>query len=186
MDASEERGRASAILLLVAVVAAAVAAVLVPSVLRWKALGEDIVVARARLSDASENQRGIDALVTSGSVWRDFIKSPSSGLVMGETADTVNDAARNRLVSVIEAHGGTISMSDVVSEEATGTLSTRIRSEATAVLDKAKLPSLLFTLESEPPYMVLDRITISETADDKVALRLSGVMFRFDPKVIEE
>lgn len=186
MTSGEQRGRAAAILLLVAVVTAAIAAVLVPAVLHWKALGGQIVTARERLANAAGNQRGIDALVNSGAVWRDFSRSPDAGVIQAADADAAQEMVRSRLASLVEAQGGTLSDSNVLMEDTGEAPATRIRGEVTAQLDAAALPGLLFALESEPPYMVLDRITVSDTGEDSVKVELGGVMFRFDPKAIEQ
>lgn len=168
------RSRVLALLLTFAVFASLLAAIAVPALIRWRAAGETIIDARAKLATAKSQDSVSSALATSQQEWMRFSRSAQGGFVAGRTLAEVEGAARK---SVEIALGDAASSLEMTFDE-----SRAIREHGEmlpvtvqAVIPEDALSSILIALESEPPFLIVRTLTLSKGDSDSTAdLALSG------------
>ncbi|WP_018631667.1 GspMb/PilO family protein [Neomegalonema perideroedes] len=124
----------------------------------WSAQGEEILAKRAATQEARSLDEAGRRLALEESEWRRHVRDPRSGFSPEDTAQLAADSAIRRIRSLITAaegrwdDGGLI---EVSKEE--GQRIEKVRFFAKGALPESRLSAFLTALESEPPFLFIDK-----------------------------
>lgn len=173
------RNRGAAILLFVALVAATLATIIVPGVLRWKAHGDIIRESREKVARADDVKNSFVRLARAGNLWTDFSQQARTGFLIATSPEHAQEVAHAYVSGLVTEYGGTIKTLTTEAGESNRERVETVIVTLDAVLPKERLTPMLTVLENKPPYTMIDTFSVSASRDDTVALRFTAKMQRF-------
>ncbi len=176
---SSGRSTAAALILFFALVFALIAAIVVPTVIRWTSDGRAIRESRERSATISQQQATFMRIKNASDRWAVFANSPDSGFLDAPSAEDALAMARVHVSALVSQHEGVLKKVELNPDEKKRGLVDTIRVDLTATLPKSSLALFLAELEDMPPYTLVSAFTVTGKRDDTVTLMLTGQMQRF-------
>lgn len=173
MTSGKRGSKAAALLLLFATLAAVLASLLVPAALRWYSLGDEIMTSRTSVSQAVEETRAQEALLEAEQKWRFFRADDSAGFIDSKGI-TLLDAAEEILGNSVMNFGGSVLSKSVLPDDQTPFA---VKASLQAALPRGAVMPFLIELESKPPYLILDKLSVTGMSGGNAMVSVSGTAF---------
>ncbi len=123
----------------------------------WSAQGDAILGQRAETQEARNLEEADQRLSMSENDWRRHVRDPRSGFSPEDTAELAAESAIRRIRSLITAAEGRWDEGGFVEVVKQGQRIERVRFSAKGALPEARLPAFLVSMESEPPFIFIDK-----------------------------
>lgn len=174
------RSRAAALTLLAGVVALAAAAVIVPITTLWTQQGAELREERRKVLRAEERRRSRETLAQTADAWDGFVRDPGSGLLVSPTDDLAIAATRKRVENAFGSIGGETRHFAAEALPAGRNGVRKIAFELRGTIPRKGLASLLASLESKPPYVIVERFDAKAESGDRLALSIGAGVYRLE------
>ncbi|MDD2868770.1 GspMb/PilO family protein [Neomegalonema sp.] len=123
----------------------------------WSAQGEEILARRAETQEARSLDEAGRRLGLEEGEWRRHVRDPRSGFSPEDTAQLAADSAIRRIRSLITAAEGRWDEGGLIEVAKQGQRIEKVRFFAKGALPESRLSAFLTALESEPPFLFLDK-----------------------------
>lgn len=123
----------------------------------WGEQGETILAARAQTQEARNLEEAEQRLTLNGADLRRHVRDPRSGFSPEDTGQLAADSAIRRIRGLITAAEGRWDEGGVLEIVKQGQRIEKVRFFAKGALPESRLPAFLTALESEPPFLFIDK-----------------------------
>lgn len=168
----------AALLLLFALVSAALAAIVVPSVLRWTEDGQTIRANRDEVTTVRVAQQSFVRLKNASDDWSNFSRSRRAGFLEATTTEEALAAARAHVTTLVENNGGTLNKFEAAAGDVKRAQVETVVLSLDAYIPRDRIGPFLAVLEDAPPFTFVSSFKISQRNPEIVALKLDGQMER--------
>jgi len=182
MTTPSGRSTAAALILFFALIFALIAAIVVPTVIRWTEDGRIIRESRERSATIRQQQFTFARIKNSSDRWSLFARSPDSGFLDAPSAEDALGAASAHVSALVDRHAGTLQKIEFAPGEPKRGLVDTVRVDLTASLPKSGLAPFLAELEDTPPYTLVSAFRATARRDERVTLVLTGQMQRLSER----
>jgi hypothetical protein len=172
------RSRTAAIALLVGVFAVIGAAVVVPAALYWTKTGSIIRDARMKVLRSERRAEAERTMTESRSAWDRFVATPNSGFTLANSDEQGVAAAKERARALFARLGGSASAIEAEASDGPREGVRAIAVELRGTLPREQLGPFLAALESEAPFVVVQRFSATSTSGNRLKLSISGTTYR--------
>lgn len=172
------RSTAAALILFFALIFALIAAIVVPTVLRWSGDGRTIRESRERSATIRQQQATFVRIKNASDRWVLFARSPDAGFLDAPSAEDALGTASAHVSALVVRHAGSLEKMEFAPGEPKRGLVDTVQVNLTATFPKSNLAPFLAELEDTPPYTFVSAFETKGRSGDRVTLVMTGQMQR--------
>ena len=172
------RSRTAAIALLVGVFAVVGAALVVPAALYWTKTGSIIRDARLKVLRSERRDETQQTMTESRAAWDRFVTAPNSGFTLADTDEQGVAAAKDRASALFARLGGSATAIEAEAADGPRDGVRKIAVELRGTLPRKQLGPFLAALESEAPFLIVQRFKATSTSGNQLQLSIGGTTYR--------
>jgi type II secretory pathway pseudopilin PulG len=170
------RSTAAALILFFALIFALMAAIIVPTVIRWTDDGRVIRDSRERSASIRQKQTTFVRIKNASDRWTVYARSADAGFLDAPSAEDALGVASAHVSALVDRHAGSLEKIEFAPGDPRRGMVDTVRIDLKATFPKSGLAPFLAELEDSPPYTFISAFRVTERRDDRVTLIMTGQM----------